>query len=121
MTHVASSTFPAYDTWRSRLLNYIDEHATEIITDLAELVRIPSVSGSDSEIDIQHLLADRMSTMDLDVDTWQISLNETLAEPDFPGVEVDRSEAWGGCRTRTGPWERAVSDAQCTRRRRATR
>ena len=95
MTDVASSKFPDYDTWRSRLLNYVDEHATEIITDLAELVRIPSVSGSNSEIDIQHLLADRMSTMNLDVDTWQIALDETLAEPDFPGVEVDRSEAWG--------------------------
>ena len=95
MTDVASSRFPDYDTWRSRLLNYVDEHATEIITDLAELVRIPSVSGSDSEIDIQHLLADRMSTMNLDVDTWQIALDETLAEPDFPGVEVDRREAWG--------------------------
>jgi Peptidase family M20/M25/M40 len=95
MTDVASSKFPNCDTWRSRLLNYVDEHATEIITDLAELVRIPSVSGSDSEIDIQHLLADRMSTMNLDVDTWQIALDETLAEPDFPGVEVARSEAWG--------------------------
>ena len=95
MTDVASTEFPDYDTWRSRLLNYVDEHATEIISDLAGLVRIPSVSGSDNEIDIQHLLSDRMSTMDLDVDTWQIALDETLAEPDFPGVEVDRSEAWG--------------------------
>src|SRR6478736_8459998 len=95
MTDVASSRFPDYDTWRSRLLNYVDEHATEIIADLADLVRIPSVSGSDSEVAIQHLLADRMSTMNLDVDTWQIALDETLAEPDFPGVEVDRSEAWG--------------------------
>jgi acetylornithine deacetylase len=83
------------DTWRERLLNYVDEHATEIITDLAGLVRIPSVSGSDKEIEIQHLLSDRMITMDLDVDAWQIPLDETLAEPDFPGVEVDRSEAWG--------------------------
>jgi acetylornithine deacetylase len=95
MTDMASTRFPDYDTWRPRLLNYVDEHATEIITDLAELVRIPSVSGSDSEIDIQHLLADRMSTINLDVDTWQIALDETLAEPDFPGVEVARSEAWG--------------------------
>jgi acetylornithine deacetylase len=36
-----------------------------------------------------------MSAMDLAVDAWQISLDELLAEPDFPGVEVDRSEAWG--------------------------
>jgi Peptidase family M20/M25/M40/Peptidase dimerisation domain len=95
MTDLASFTFPQRDTWRSRLLNYVDEHATAIVADLAGLVRLPSVSGSDSEIDIQHLLSDRMSTMDLEVDAWQISLDETLAEPDFPGVEVDRSEAWG--------------------------
>jgi acetylornithine deacetylase len=95
MTDLASSTFSERDTWRSRLLNYVDVHATEIVTDLAGLVQMPSVSGSDNEIAIQHVLSDRMITMDLDVDTWQISLEETLAEPDFPGVEVDRSEAWG--------------------------
>ncbi|HXU98229.1 MAG TPA: hypothetical protein VFP03_09030, partial [Jiangellaceae bacterium] len=95
MTDLASSTSPDRDNWRSQLLNYVDEHATEIVADLAGLVRMPSVSGSDNEIAIQHLLSDRMSTMDLDVDTWQIPLEETLAEPDFPGVEVDRSEAWG--------------------------
>ena len=81
--------------WRDRVLDYVDEHATEIVTDLAVLVRMPSVSGSDTEIEIQHLLSDRMITMDLDLDAWQIPLDETLAEPDFPGVEVDRSEAWG--------------------------
>src|SRR4029450_336433 len=86
---------PDRDTWRSRLLNYVDEHATEIVTDLAGLVRMPSVSGSDDEIDIQHGLSDRMITMELAVETWQIPLDETFAEPDFPGVEVDRSEAWG--------------------------
>ena len=81
--------------WRDRVLDYVDEHATEIVTDLAVLVRMPSVSGSDTEIEIQHVLSDRMITMALDLDTWQIPLDETLAEPDFPGVEVDRSEAWG--------------------------
>jgi len=95
MTDLASATSPVRDTWRSRLLNYVDEHATEIVTDLAGLVRLPSVSGSEDEIAIQHVLSDRMISMDLDVDTWQISLEETLAAPDFPGVEVDRSEAWG--------------------------
>ena len=119
MTHVASSTFPDYDTWRSRLHNYIDKHATEIITDLAELVRIPSVSGSDSEIDIQHLLADRMSTMDLDVDTWQIS-SMRPSRTRLPRSRGRSLGGLGGCRTHTGPRERAVSDAQCARRRRPT-
>jgi hypothetical protein len=77
MTELASSTFPDHDTWRARLLNYVDEHATQIVTDLAGLVRMPSVSGSDNEIEIQHLLSDRMVNMDLDVDTWQIPLDET--------------------------------------------
>ena len=95
MTNLAYYTSRKRDTWRFRLLNYVDEHATQIVEDLAELVRMPSVSGSDNEIGIQHLLSDRMITMNLDVDTWQIPLEETLAEPDFPGVEVDRSEAWG--------------------------
>jgi acetylornithine deacetylase len=98
MTGLASSSsysFPGRDTWRARLLNYVDEHATQIVTDLAGLVRMPSVSGSDNEIDLQHLLSDRMVNMDLAVDTWQIPLDQTLAEPDFPGVEVERSEAWG--------------------------
>jgi acetylornithine deacetylase len=95
MTELASPAFPGRDRWRARLLNYVEEHATQIVTDLARMVRMPSVSGSDDEIDIQHLLSDRVTAMDLDVDTWQIPLEETLAEPDFPGVEVDRSEAWG--------------------------
>ena len=94
-SHFASSACANRDMWRDRVLDYVDEHATEIVTDLAVLVRMPSVSGSDTEIEIQHLLSDRMITMDLDLDTWQIPLDETLAEPDFPGVEVDRSEAWG--------------------------
>jgi acetylornithine deacetylase/succinyl-diaminopimelate desuccinylase-like protein len=68
MTELASSTFPGHDTWQARLLNYVDEHATQIVADLAGLVRMPSVSGSDNEIDIQHLLSDRMVNMDLDVD-----------------------------------------------------
>src|SRR5215207_165546 len=95
MTELASSTFTDHDTWLARLLNYVDEHATQIVTDLAGPVRMPSVSGSDNEIDIQHLLSDRMVNMDLAVDTWEIPLDETFAERDFPGVEVDRSEAWG--------------------------
>jgi acetylornithine deacetylase len=94
-SHFASSACANRDMWQDRVLDYVDEHATEIVTDLAVLVRMPSVSGSDTEIEIQHLLSDRMITMDLDLDTWQIPLDETLAEPDFPGVEVDRSEAWG--------------------------
>jgi hypothetical protein len=36
--------FPDRDTWRSRLHDYVDEHAAEIVTDLSGLVRIPSAA-----------------------------------------------------------------------------
>jgi acetylornithine deacetylase len=78
-----------------KVLDFVEEHRGDIVQDLADLIRVPSVSGTDDEVVIQHQLADRLSGMDLEVDTWSIPLEETLAEPDFPGVEVDRREAWG--------------------------
>lgn len=83
------------DVTHQRVLDFVDDHRAEIVGDLGELVRVPSVSGSDDEVAIQHVLADRLTASGLDVDTWSISLDETLAEPDFPGVEVDRREGWG--------------------------
>ena len=79
--------------WRERLLGYIDEHAAEIVADLVDLVQIPSVSGTDEENEVQHLIAARLAEQGLQVDTWKIDLPEVLAAPDFPGVEVDRLKA----------------------------
>ena len=81
--------------WRDRVLGYLDEHTHEIVADLVDLVRIPSISGTDEENEIQHLLARRLSQLGLEVDCWQIPLAETLAAEDFPGVEVERREGWG--------------------------
>ncbi len=81
--------------WRSRVLDYIDEHAPQIVACLADLVRIPSVSGSDEENVVQDAVATHLSGLGLEVDHWQIPLADTIAAPDFPGVEVDRREAWG--------------------------
>jgi len=81
--------------WQQRILEYVDDHASQIVADLANLVRLPSMSGSDEENQIQAELAARLQGDGLDVDHWQIPLAETLAQPDFPGVEVDRSEAFG--------------------------
>ena len=86
---------PQQYVWRDRVLGYLDEHASDIVHDLASLIRIPTISGSDEEIEIQHLLASRLSRQDLDVDTWPLPVAELLTEPDFPGVEVDRRDAWG--------------------------
>jgi acetylornithine deacetylase len=81
--------------WRTRLLDYIDGHARDIVADLADLVRVPSICGSDAENEIQFRLATRLRTFGLDVDHWKIPLTEMLCEADFPGVEVDRLESWG--------------------------
>jgi len=62
---------------------------------VSALVHIPSVSGTDAENDAQHHVAGLMSAGGLDVDMWQIDLDEMFAKPEFPGVEVDRREAWG--------------------------
>lgn len=62
---------------------------------LAELVRIPSVSGSDAEVEIQDHLAGHFADAGLEVDLWPIDVAATLAAPDAPGVEVDRRAASG--------------------------
>lgn len=83
------------DRWRPRVLSYLDEHCEETVRLVAELVRIPGVSGSDEENTIQHHLAGELGEFAVEVDHWPIPLEETLGAPGFPGVETDRSEAWG--------------------------
>jgi len=77
----------------------LDDAAGELVADAAALVRIPSVGGSDEEHAVQHDLADRFERDGLEVDHWAIDLAQLMVQPDFPGVEVERSEAWGlvGC------------------------
>ncbi|MCW2607939.1 MAG: acetylornithine deacetylase [Frankiales bacterium] len=62
---------------------------------LQDLLRIPSVTGSDAESEAQHALAGRLTGAGMDVDLWSIDLPSTLASPGFPGLEAPRSEAWG--------------------------
>ncbi|MDG4826996.1 ArgE/DapE family deacylase [Asanoa sp. WMMD1127] len=74
---------------------------------LLELLAVPSVTGTAAESELQHLLARRLATLDLDVDLWRMDLDALRAHPDFPGSEAPRTEAWGlvaGTRHRTdGP------------------
>jgi acetylornithine deacetylase len=91
-------TEPAANTarvWRSRLLEYLDGHAGDMVSDLASLVRVPSISGSAEENAIQGVLSQRLAGDGLDVDSWPVPMAETLAAADFPGMEVERTEAWG--------------------------
>ncbi len=62
---------------------------------LADLVRTPSVGGSPDEVAIQRALADLLHAEGLEVDLWQLDLEGLTKDPEFPGAEVERAEAWG--------------------------
>ena len=79
----------------ARVLDAVESAAAALLDEAAELVRVPSVSGSDAENDAQQLLADRLDRTGYDVDHWRLDLDALTAHPDFPGMEVNRREAWG--------------------------
>ena len=62
---------------------------------LAELIAIPSVTGTAAEGDAQRWVADRLGALGCDVDHWQVDLAALTADPEFPGMEAPREEAWG--------------------------
>ncbi|HEX5560605.1 MAG TPA: ArgE/DapE family deacylase [Nocardioidaceae bacterium] len=90
-----------------RVLDHVDEQA--LVESLVELVRIPSIGGSDAEAEVQETAAGVLGGLGLDVDRWDIDLDELAADPWFPGAEVVRSRAvgvvatLGGTGSATGP------------------
>ncbi|MFI7410903.1 ArgE/DapE family deacylase [Streptomyces sp. NPDC049627] len=77
----------------SAVLAEIDE--ARIGRTLLELIAVPSVIGSAAESELQHLLAGRLERLGLDVDLWSMDLETLRADPEFPGTEAERDEAWG--------------------------
>lgn len=75
---------------------------TAIIEDLRSLVRIPSVDGTAAESDVQAWCARRLAGLGFTVDHWQLDLDELRADAGFPGMEVERDQAWG-CVATVGP------------------
>ncbi|MGW1341172.1 ArgE/DapE family deacylase [Kribbella sp. NPDC002412] len=76
-----------------QVLAAIDD--VRIVDDLRELVRIPSVDGTAAESDVQAWCAGRLGELGLAVDHWRIDLPAVTADPEFPGMEVEREQAWG--------------------------
>jgi acetylornithine deacetylase len=74
-------------------LPHVDDDAA--LADLIDLLAIPSVSGSDAEPEAQAWLAERWAAEGLEVDRWDIDLDALRADPDFPGMEVERRHALG--------------------------
>ncbi len=78
-----------------RVLDAVDELVPALVSLAAELVRMPSVSGTDGENEAQAAMAAHMAAGGLDIDHWRLDLDALTAHPDFPGMEVPRREAWG--------------------------
>ena len=76
-----------------RVLDAIDEQET--VHHLVDLIRTPSVTGTDAESDLQHRFAAELHELGLDVDLWRLDLDTLAGDPDHPGTEAPRSEGWG--------------------------
>jgi acetylornithine deacetylase len=78
-----------------RVLEQLETSIPEMISMASSFVMTPSVSGTDGENEAQAWMSTHMERGGLDVDYWPINLDEMLADPEFPGMEVERHEAWG--------------------------
>ncbi len=56
---------------------------------------VPSLGGTDAEIEVQDLLASAWHRDGLEVTSWDIDPGALADEPDFPGMEVPRTAARG--------------------------
>ncbi|MGH3448138.1 MAG: ArgE/DapE family deacylase [Nocardioidaceae bacterium] len=75
------------------ILEAVDDDET--LRDLAALMAIPSVDGEPAEARAQHWGAERLKSLELEVDHWEIDVDAQRADPDFPGMEVNREYAYG--------------------------
>jgi acetylornithine deacetylase len=83
-----------------RALAAIDRET--VVASLVDLLAVPSISGTDAESDVQHLLAKDLHALGLDVDLWSMDIAGLTAADGFPGTEAPRSEAWGLVGTQAG-------------------
>ena len=86
--------------FESTVLANLDEAA--LVENLAALVRVPSVGGSDAECDVQELCAQLLRDEGYDVDRWELDLDELQADPWFPGTEAERRGGLGVVGTSPG-------------------
>lgn len=87
------TTAPALSPACHRVLDALDENA--IVHDIISMVRVPSVTGTDAESELQHWTGARLAELGMDVDLWKLDLEALRADPEYPGAEADRSEGYG--------------------------
>lgn len=76
-----------------RILGALDDAA--VVRELIDLIRVPSVTGTDAESELQHRAAGQLDELGFAVDAWKIDLADLRAHPDFPGTEAPRVEGYG--------------------------
>src|SRR5690554_774783 len=76
-----------------RVLDAIDEQVQ--VTSLVDLIRAPSVTGTDAESELQNTQARELDQLGLQVDSWKFDLEELRAHPLYPGEETERHEGYG--------------------------
>lgn len=69
--------------------------AEDLTAELRSLLAVPSVTGSGAESEAQHHVERRLRAVGMDTDLWSIDVAATAADPQFPGMEAPRNEAWG--------------------------
>jgi acetylornithine deacetylase len=84
---------PPITELEARVLDAIDE--VEIVHDLTELVAIPSVDGTPEEAAAQRWCGERLASIGLRLDVWDINIEAERQQIDFPGMEVERAQALG--------------------------
>ncbi|MEV0615783.1 ArgE/DapE family deacylase [Nonomuraea sp. NPDC050404] len=77
----------------ARVLDAIDAPGT--VNLLAEAVKVPSVTGTDAESELQHRFARLLTEAGMDVDVWKLDLADLTTRPGFPGTEAPRTEGYG--------------------------
>ena len=82
-------------TATAAVLEAVDALRDTMLDELIDVLRVPSVSGTDAENDAQHHMSGVLDRGGMEVDHWPIDLPTLTAHPDFPGMEVERHEAWG--------------------------
>src|ERR671912_136256 len=92
----------------ARVLDAVDALVPSMLALIGEVVRIPSIGGTDAENDAQAFVAGVLGAAGLEVDHWPIDLPSLSVDPEFPGMEVDRTEAWGVVGRRPGSGDGAT-------------
>jgi acetylornithine deacetylase len=80
-------------TSEARILDAIDD--AEAVSLLAGAVRIPSITGTDAESELQQWCARLLTEAGLDVDLWKLDLAALKGMRGFPGTEAPRVEGYG--------------------------